>query len=129
MVRLPLGKPLPSRPHISKRTVGLDTPRIVSTLSGQNTRFAFKISKTLFPFLPRTIIAARRRSGAPSKVYQWLGVATKCRSNILQIAPLIFTGRLKSAKFGLDFRHQSPLKSCSFETEQHVGNLKHVTGA
>ena len=33
----------------------------------------------------------------------------------------------KSAKFGLDSRHQSPLKGSSFEKEQHIGNLKHVT--
>ena len=31
-------------------------------------------------FLPRTVIAARRRSGAPSKVYQWLG--PMCRHKV-----------------------------------------------
>ena len=31
----------------------------------------------LWTFLPRTVIAGRRRSGAPSKVYQWLG--PRCR--------------------------------------------------
>ena len=31
-------------------------------------------------FLPRTVIAARRRSGAPSKVYQWLG--PRCRQKV-----------------------------------------------
>jgi len=35
----------------------------------------------------------------------------------------------KSAKFGLDFQNQSPLKGSSFETEQHFGNLKDVAEA
>jgi len=29
----------------------------------------------------------------------------------------------KSAKFWLDFWHQSPMTLCGFKTEQHVGNL------
>ena len=35
------------------------------------------------------------------------------------ITPLILQ-ESKSAKFGLEFRHQSPLKRSSFKTEQHV---------
>jgi len=35
----------------------------------------------------------------------------------------------KSAKFGLDYENQSPLKGSSFEMEQHIGNLKHFTEA
>ena len=65
-------------------------------------------------FLPCTVTAARRRSGAPSKVYQWLGPMWRHRT-ILQIA-----------KFGLDSQNQSPLTESSFETEQHIENLKHV---
>ena len=45
-------------------------------------------------FLPRTYIAERRRSGAPSKVYQWLG--PRCRQKVTRKnfanRPLIFTG-------------------------------------
>ena len=43
-------------------------------------------------------------------------------------SPNIYKGS-KSAKFGLHFRHQSPLTGSSFEKKQHIGNLKHVTGA
>ena len=43
--------------------------------------------------------------------------------------PLIFTQGSKSAKIGLDSQNQSPLTGSSFETEQHIGNLKHVSGA
>ena len=35
----------------------------------------------------------------------------------------------KSAKVGLGSQNQSPLTGSSFETEQHIGNLKHVSGA
>ena len=38
-------------------------------------------------------------------------------------------GRSNSAKFCLDSQNQLPLKGSSFETEQHIGNLKHVTEA
>ena len=31
---------------------------------------------------------------------------------------------VKSAKFCLDFRHQSPLTPYAFETEKRIGNLK-----
>jgi len=84
-------------------------------------------------FLPRTDIAARRRSVAPSKVYQWLGdLGPTCRQKVTRKnfanRPLIFT-RGQSAKFGVDSQNRSPLTGCSFETEQHIGNLKHVSGA
>ena len=81
--------------------------------------------------MPRTDIAARRRSGAPSKVYQWLGL--RCRQKVtgknFANRPLNFYRGSKSAKFGLDSQNQSPLTGSSFETEQHIGNLKHVSGA
>ena len=82
-------------------------------------------------FLPRTVIAARRRSGAPSKVYQWLG--PRCRHKITlkhfaNPSPNFYRGS-KTAKFGLDSQNQLPLTGSSFETEQHIGNLKHVSGA
>ena len=65
----------------------------------------------LWTFLTRTIIAARRCSGAPSKVYQWLG--PKCRHKMTRKhfanhSPNFYR-RSKSAKFGLDFQNQSPL--------------------
>ena len=37
------------------------------------------------------------------------------------IFPLLFTGEVKSAKFGIDFRPQSPLSGRRFETEQRIG--------
>ena len=91
---------------------------------------AFAIARFLV-FLSRTYIAARRRSGAPSKVYQWLG--PRCRQkvtgkNFTNRPPNFYRGS-KSAKFGLDSQNQSPLTGSSFETEQHIGNLKHVSGA
>ena len=86
---------------------------------------------TLSSFFSRTDIAARRRSGAPSKVYQWLG--PKCRLKVTRKKfanrPSNFYRGSKSAKFGLDSQNQSPLTGTSFETEQHIGNLKHVSGA
>jgi len=30
---------------------------------------------------------------------------------------------VKNAKFWFDFRQESPLTLCDFETEEHVGNL------
>ena len=86
-------------------------------------------------FLPRTVIAARRRSGAPSKVYQWLGPRCRHKATRKNFAnrpsPLIFTNYRgsKSAKFGLDSQNQSPLTGSSFKTKQHIGNLKHVSEA
>jgi len=35
----------------------------------------------------------------------------------------------KSAKFCLDFRHQSPLTPYAIETEKRIGNLKLSSGA
>ena len=82
-------------------------------------------------FLPLTDIAARRHSGAPSKVYQWLG--PRCRQKITRKnfanRPPNFHSGSKSAKFGLDSQNQSPLTGSSFETEQHIENLKHASGA
>ena len=81
--------------------------------------------------LQRTDIAARRRSGAPSKVYQWLGPSCRqkvTRKNFANRPPNFYRGS-KRAKFGLDSQNQSPLTGSSFETEQHIGNLKHVSGA
>ena len=84
-------------------------------------------------FLSRTYIAARRRSGAPSKVYQWLGHRCRqkvARKNFANRPPNFYRGGgWKSAKFGLDSQNQSPLTGSSFETEQHIGNLKLVSGA
>ena len=37
-------------------------------------------------------------------------------------------GGVKSAKFGLDFRQQSPSTHCGIETEQDIGNLQHLAG-
>jgi len=84
-----------------------------------------------FIFLPLTVIAARRHSGAPSKVYQWLD--PRCRHKMTQKhfanrSPNFHRGS-KTAKFGLDSRHQSPWKRSSFEMEQHIGNLKHAAKA
>ena len=75
--------------------------------------------------------AARRRSEAPSKVYQWLGPRCRhkvTRKHVANRTPNFYRGS-KSAKFGLDSQNQSPLTGSSFETEQHIGNLKHVSGA
>jgi len=79
-------------------------------------------------FLPLAVIAARRRSGTPSKVYQWLGPkgCHKITRKRFANCSLILQG-VKSAKFGLDSQNQSRLKDYSFETEQHIGNLKYVT--
>jgi len=81
--------------------------------------------------LQRTVIAAIRRIGAPSKVYQWLG--PRCRHKVTRkdfANRLIFTGGQKVAeKLGLDSQNQLPLTGSSFETEQHIGNLKHVSGS
>ena len=84
----------------------------------------------LWTFFLRTVIAAKRRSGAPSKVYQWLGPRCRYKMTLKHFANHSpnFTG-VKSAKFGLDSQNQSPLKSSSFETEQYIANLKHVSGA
>jgi len=71
-------------------------------------------------FLPRTVIAARRRSGVPSKVYQWLRPRCRHIMTLKQFAnrsPNFTGGGSKSAKFGLYSQKQSPLKSSSFETE------------
>ena len=79
----------------------------------------------------RTVIAARRCSGAPSKVYQWLGPRCRHKMTLKHFpnrSPNFYRGS-KSAKFGLDSQNQLPLKGSSFETEQHIGNLKHVTGS
>ena len=81
--------------------------------------------------LPRTVIAAIRRSGAPSKVYQWLGPMCRHKMALKHFAnrsPNFYSGS-KSAKFGLDSQNQSSLTGSSFEMEQHIGNLKHVSGA
>ena len=82
--------------------------------------------------LPRTVIAARRRSGAPSKVCQWLGPMCRHKVTLKHFAnrpPPNFYRGSKSAEFGLDSQNQSPLTGSSFETEQHIGNLKHVSEA
>ena len=51
--------------------------------------------------------------------------AGKIHSDISPNPPLSFTGGgSKSAKFCLDFRHQSYLTSPSFGTKQYIGNLK-----
>ena len=82
-------------------------------------------------FLPRTVIAARRRSGALSKVYKLLG--PRCRQKVtpknFANHPPNFYRESKSAKFGLNSQNQSPLMESSFETEQHIGNLKHCFGS
>jgi len=41
----------------------------------------------------------------------------------LPTPPLNFAGRVKSAKFWLNFRHQSRLTHFGFKTEELVGNL------
>ena len=53
---------------------------------------------SFFFFLPRVDVGARRRSGAPSKVYQWLGPRCRqkvTRKNLANRPPLIFTGGQK----------------------------------
>ena len=83
------------------------------TLVGQAFIFYFYITSELF--LPHTDIASRRRSGAPSKVYQWLG--PRCCHNVRRKhfanrrRPNFYRGS-KSAKFGLDSQNQSPLTNC-----------------
>ena len=82
----------------------------------------------LWTFLPRTVTAARRHSGAPSKVYQWLGPRCRqkiTRKNFANRPPNFYRGSI-SAKFGLDSQNQLPLTGSSFETEQ-PGTLSHKT--
>ena len=62
---------------------------------------------------------------------QWLGPRCRhkmTRKHFANRSPN-FTGGSKSAKFGLDSRHQLPLNGSSFETEQYIGNPKHVAEA
>ena len=51
-------------------------------------------------FLPRTDMAARRRSGTPSKVYQWLG--PRCRHKVRRKhfanRPLVLQGGVKKCE-------------------------------
>ena len=64
-----------------------------------------------------------------------IGLMALCRtgkinSDISPIPPLIFIWvGVKSEKFGLDFRHHSPLKRSGFKTGQHIINLKFATAA
>ena len=67
---------------------------------------------------------------APRQKYisSWaLGVEGKIHSDISP-TPNFYRGS-KSAKFGLDFRPQSPLMHCGVEMKQYIGNLKHLNGA
>ena len=70
----------------------------------------------------------QRRPVKSISVVGSIGVALKSHSDISPIPPVICTGGgSKSAKFGLDFRHQSHLNRSGFQMVQHIGNLKHVT--
>ena len=55
------------------------TPTIVGEAHSDDSHRGLYILPLNF-FLQRTVIAARRRSGAPSKVYQWLG--PRCRQKV-----------------------------------------------
>jgi len=46
--------------------------------------------------------------------------------DISSTPPLIFNGD-QNAKFGFDFRHQSPLKRSGFKTQRHIRKLKQAT--
>ena len=56
-------------------------------------------------------------------------MARKIGSHISPTTPLVFFRGSKSAKFGLDFRPQSPLMHCDVEMKQYMGNLKHLNRA
>ena len=79
------------------------------------------------PFLRHSVY----HSGDPAKVlaYQRFGprlnLINSLHSDILPTRSLNFAGGRvsKSAKFWLDFRHQSHLTLCGFKTEQRVRNL------
>ena len=64
-------------------------------------------------------------NGDPAKVYKMFGPRLNLINSLRHFAHASpkFHSASKSAKFCLNFRHQSPLKQCSFEMEQYVGNL------
>ena len=84
-------------------------------------------SYNFFPFLNIRQLLAKPAQQRPGKCiirgllrgWTWL-----FHPNILSIPPLNFSGRAaKSVKLWLDFQHQSRWTRCSFEMEQHLGNL------
>ena len=56
-------------------------------------------------------------------------MSPKSNTEKFRKSPPNFYRGSKSAKFGLDSQNQSSLTGSGFETEQHIGNLKHVSGA
>ena len=61
----------------------------------------------------------------PSDVYQKFGPGervTFTQSQTFRALPQHFTGGIKRKNWS-DFRHQSPLTHCGFETGQDIGNL------